>query len=61
MTKYSHFTIFPDSLSCLQSLHSMNIDHPYILGILYNYYYVSDQGKIINIGWIPSHIGTREP
>ena len=31
----------------IHSLHSMNIDHPYILNILYNYYYVSNQGKIV--------------
>ena len=57
MSKYTHFTIFSNSLSCLQSLHSMNIDHTYILDILHNYYYVSNQGKIVNICWIPSHIG----
>ena len=57
MSKYTYFTTFLDSRSCLQSLHSMNIDHPYILDILYNYYYVSNQGKIVNIFWIPSHIG----
>ena len=55
MSKYLHFTIFSDSLSCLQSLHSMNIDHPYILNILYK----SNQGKIVNICWIPSHIGIQ--
>ena len=38
-----------------QSLHSMNIDHPYILDILYNYHYVSNQSKIVNICRIPSH------
>ena len=57
MSKYTYFTIFSDSLSCLQSLHSMNTDHQYILDTLYNYYYVSNQGKIVNICWIPSHIG----
>ena len=41
MPKYKHFTILSDSLSCLQSLQSMNIVHSYILDILYNYYYVS--------------------
>ena len=46
MSKYTHFTIFSDSLSSLQSLHSMNINLPYILDILYCYYYVSNQGKI---------------
>ena len=57
ISKYTYFTICSDSLSCLQSLHSMNIVHPYILDILYNYYYVSNQGKIVNICWISSHIG----
>ena len=31
MSKYTQFTLFSDSLSCLQSLHRMNIDHPYNL------------------------------
>ena len=35
----------------------MNVDHPYILDILYKYHYVFNQGKIVNICWIPSHIG----
>ena len=48
MSKYTYFTIFSDSLSYLLSLHSMNIDHPYILDILYNYIYASNQGKIVN-------------
>ena len=56
---YTYFTIFSDSLSCLQALHSMNFDHPYILDILYSYYHVSDQGKIVNFCWIPSLIGIQ--
>ena len=56
----TYFTIFSDSLSFLQSPHSMNIDHPYILNILFNYHYVSNQGIIYSICWIPSHIGTRK-
>ena len=59
MSKYTHVTLFSGSLSCLQSLHSMNIDHPYILDILYSYY-VSNQGKIVNFCWILSHIGINE-
>ena len=31
ISKNTHFTIFSDSLSCLQSLHNMNIDHPFSL------------------------------
>ena len=57
MTIYTHFTIFPDSLFCLLSLHCVNIYHPYILDILYNYYCVSNQGKVVC--WIPSHSGIQ--
>ena len=36
----------------------MKIEHPYILDILtYSYYYVSNQGKIVNFCQIPSPIG----
>ena len=48
MSKYTHFTIFSDSLSCFLCLHCMKIDHPYIFDILYSYYCVSNQGKIVN-------------
>ena len=57
MSKYAHFTIYPDSLSCLKPVHCRNIYHPYILDILYRYYYVSNQGKVFNFCWILSHIG----
>ena len=57
MSKYTHFTILSDSLSCLQSFHNIDIDPSYILDISHNYYYVFKQGKIVNICWIPSHIG----
>lgn len=32
-----HFAIYLNSLSCLQSLNNVNIVHPYISYILYNY------------------------
>ena len=57
ISKDTYFTIFSDSLSCLQSIHNMNIDHPYILDILCNYFHASRQGKIVNFFWISSHIG----
>ena len=46
ISKDTYFTIFSDSLSCLQSIHNMNIDHPYILYILCNCLHASRQGKI---------------
>ena len=33
-----------------------DIDHPYIFDIFYSYC-VSNQGKMVNFCWIPSHIG----
>ena len=33
----------------------MNIDHPYILDVLYSYYFFSNQGKTVNF-WILSNI-----
>ena len=41
----THFTIFFDCLSCLQSLHNVNIEHPYILSTLCNYLHASRQGE----------------
>ena len=51
------FTIFSDSLSCLQSIKNMNIDHPYILDILQQYTILTEQSKHVEFCWIPSHIG----
>ena len=59
MSKDTHFTIFSHSLSCLQSLHNMNNEHPLILNILCNYWIASRQGKIVNLFWIPSLIGNH--
>ena len=47
ISKNTHFTIFSDSLS-LQSLHNMNIDHPFISSISYNYRQVVEKSKKIN-------------
>jgi ribonuclease HI len=52
-----HFTIFSDSLSCLQSIKNMNIDHTYILDIVKKYYLLTKQNKSVEFCWIPSHIG----
>ena len=49
MCKYTYLTIFSNALSCLQSLHSMNTGHQYILDTLYNYNHCDSN--------IPSHIG----
>ena len=51
------FTIFSDSLSCLQSIKNMNIEHPFILDILKQYCILTRQSKIVEFCWIPSHIG----
>lgn len=51
------FTIYSDSLSCLQSIKNMKIEQPYILDLLVQYYHLTHQGKVIEFCWIPSHIG----
>ena len=56
MSKYTHFIIFSYSLSCLQFLHSMNIDQPYILDKLDSYCFVCNQDKIFYFCWIPRYI-----
>jgi ribonuclease HI len=35
----------------------MNIDHQYVLVIVTAYYLLTKQNKIVEICWIPSHIG----
>ena len=45
LSRNTHFTIDSDSLSCLQSLQNMKIDHPYISSISYNYHQVVEKGK----------------
>ena len=53
--KNTHFTIFSNSLSCLQSLHNMNIDHPYDpSSISYIYHQVVEEGKQVNYVGFPS-------
>ena len=51
------FIIFSDSLSCLQSIKNMNIEHPFILDILKQYCILTKQNKTVEFCWIPSHIG----
>jgi ribonuclease HI len=51
------FTIFSDSLSCLQAIKNTNIEHPFILDILKQYCILRRQNKIVEFCWIPSHIG----
>ena len=40
----------------------MNIDHQYILDILYKHYmyYVCNEDKIVNFCWIPNHTGIHK-
>ena len=53
ISKNNHFTIFYDSLSCLQSLHNMNIDHPFISSILFNYHQVVEKANMSNFAGFP--------
>ena len=51
------FTIFTDSLSCLQSIQNEDINNQLILTFLEQYTQCTLRGKYIVLCWIPSHIG----
>ena len=44
-------------LLCLQFVHYIYIDHPYISYILQSYYHIAEQSKIVSFCFIPRHIG----
>ena len=55
----SKTVIFSDSLSCLQSLISKNIQHPVILEILELLSYLKQVNTEVVFCWIPGHVGIK--
>ena len=51
--------IYSDSLSCLQTLKTKNIEHPIIREIFHLLTYLKEVGSQIEFCWIPSHIGIK--
>jgi ribonuclease HI len=56
-SSHNKFIILSDSLSCLQSIHSMNLHNPLILDICNKIHKLTTCGNSICFIWIPSHIG----
>ena len=57
LSEESHFTIFCDSKSVLQSLSGFNPRHPLVLEILEWLLLAKRRGKDIAFCWVPSHVG----
>jgi len=54
----SKFVIFTDSLSCLQALHNMKLEHPLVGMVIRKCVFLSSKKKIV-FCWVPSHVGIR--
>ena len=52
-----HFTIFSDSMSCLQAICGCKLSNPLICDILTEYQNLVSQGKVVDFCWTPSHVG----
>ena len=55
----SKYVIFTDSLSCLQALHYMKLEHPLIWMVIRKCVFLNFANKDIILCWVPSHIGTE--
>ena len=53
----SHFTIFCDSRSVLQSLSNFTSHHPLVLEVLEWLLLAKHRGKTISFCWVPAHVG----
>ena len=48
-----------DSLSCLQTIEQLNIDHPLVLDIMNKYLEIRSLSKLVKFCWVPSHVGIQ--
>ena len=55
----SKFIIFTDSLSCLQALLYMKLEHPLIGMAIRKCVFLNIANKNIILCWVPSHVGIR--
>ena len=53
------FLIFTDSMSCLQALDHLKIDHPIIEEIISKLTSLKASGFDIHLCWLPGHVGIR--
>ena len=55
----SKYIVFTDSLSCLQALHHMKLEHPLIGMVIRKCVFLNIAKKEIVFGWVPSHTGIK--
>ena len=55
----SKFIIFTDSLSCLQALLYMKLEHPLTGMVIQKCVFLHSANKDIILCWVPSHVGIR--
>ena len=55
----SKYIVFTDSLSCLQALHHMKLEHPLIGMVIRKCVFLNIAKKYIVFCWVPSHTGIR--
>ena len=55
----SKYIVFTDSLSCLQALHHMKLEHPLIGMVIRKCLFLNIAKKDIVFCWIPSHTGIK--
>ena len=55
----SKYIVFTDSLSCLQALHHMKLEHPLIGMVIRKCVFLNIAKKDIVFCWVPSHTGIK--
>ena len=55
----SKYIVFTDSLSCLQALHHMKLEHPLIGMVIRKCVFLNTDKKDIVFCWVPSHTGIK--
>ena len=55
----SKYIVFTDSLSCLQALHHMKLEHPLIGMVIRKCLFLNIAKKVIVFCWVPSHTGIK--
>ena len=55
-SKRKKFLILSDSLSSLMAIQEKKLDHPYLVDFFEQYTMLCQEGKIIKLAWVPSHV-----
>ena len=55
-SKRKKFLILSDSLSSMMAIQEKKLDHPYLVDFFEQYTMLCQEGKIIKLAWVPSHV-----